>query len=276
MSRSGTTTRDRHRGSGRTGEPRGGARRGGPVSALPDRRRERSRRDRARRRRRRPLQLALGAAALVGLVWLLWAGPLLAVRSVQVDGVAILPTAQVREAAGVEEGTPLLRVDVDAAEAGVAALPQVAAVEVTRGWPDRVVITVVERVPVAVVGDPGRRTLMDAGGVLFDTISGEPPAGVVPVDVAEPGPDDPATAAALAAVTGLPGEVRPQVAGVSAADPDDVVVLLRDGTLVRWGGPEDSAEKGEVLAALLEQIAAGALEPAGTIDVSTPDAVVLR
>src|SRR3712207_8451305 len=43
----------------------------------------------------------------------------------------------------------LLRVDVDAAEARVARLPQVASVEVTRGWPDRVVITVRERVPVA-------------------------------------------------------------------------------------------------------------------------------
>ena len=55
----------------------------------------------------------------------------------------------------------------------------------------------VERVPVAVVGEPGRRSLVDAEGVLFDTVTGEPPAGVVPLDVADPGPGDPATMAAL-------------------------------------------------------------------------------
>ena len=46
---------------------------------------------------------------------------MLAVAAVQVDGVATLPAEQVREAAGIEAGTPLLQVDVDAAEARVAA-----------------------------------------------------------------------------------------------------------------------------------------------------------
>ena len=123
----------------------------------------------------------------------------------QVDGVSTLPAEQVREAAGIEPGTPLLRVDVDAARgAGGAA----AAGGVGRGDPrlaaTRVVITVVERVPVAVVGEPGRRSLVDAEGVLFDTVTGEPPAGVVPLDGAAPGPGDPATMAALAAVAALP------------------------------------------------------------------------
>ena len=85
-------------------------------------------------------------------------------------------------------GTPLLRVDVEDVEARVARLPQIAAVEVTRGWPRSVVITVVERVPVAVVGEAGRRSLVDADGVLFDTITGAPPPGVVPLEVADPGP----------------------------------------------------------------------------------------
>ena len=52
------------------------------------------------------------------MIWLLFAGPLLAVRSLQVDGLRTLPAEQVREAAGIESGTPLLRVDVDAAERG--------------------------------------------------------------------------------------------------------------------------------------------------------------
>ena len=51
------------------------------------------------------------------LAWLLLAGPVLVVRAVQVDGLATLPAEQVQEAAGIVAGTPLLRVDVDAAGA---------------------------------------------------------------------------------------------------------------------------------------------------------------
>jgi cell division protein FtsQ len=212
----------------------------------------------------------------VAVVWLLLVSPVLGVRSVQVDGVRSLPADQVRQTAGIEPGTPLLRVDVDAARARIARLPQVASVEVTRGWPHTVVVTVVERVPIAVVGQPGRRTLIDADGVLFDTVSGAPPAGVVPIEVASPGPGDPATMAALAAVEALSGDLRTQVASAAATTPDDITLTLTDGTVVRWGGPEHSDRKGDALKAVLKQLADGALDPATTIDVSTPQDVVLR
>jgi cell division protein FtsQ len=221
--------------------------------------------------------MGLGAlAAVVAVGVLLWAGPVLAVRTVRVDGAGTLPAGQVREAAGVDTGTPLLQVDVAAAERGVARLPQVASVEVDRGWPDSVVITVVERVPVAVVEDAGPRSLVDAGGVLFDTITGEPPAGVVPLDVPSPGPGDDATAAGLAAITALPADLRTGVARVAVRAADQVSLQLRDGTTVLWGGADDAGAKARVLEALLERIAAGDLDPAEVLDVSAPDAVVLR
>lgn len=263
MSRTGTTTRDR--GSSR---PSSGRRPSAPVTPL------RNRRHAARRRR--ALQLAAGVLVLAVLGGGLWSGPLLGVRSVQVDGATTLPAALVREAAGIQEGRSLLRVDVDAARAAVAELPQVESVTVTRGWPSRVVITLVERTPLAVVGEAGRRSLLDARGVLFDSVTGEPPAGVVPLSVADPGPDDAATTAALAALAALPESVREQVARVEAPGPDEVVLVLPDGPLVRWGGAEESEKKAGILGALLDQLASGALEPADELDLSVPDAVVLR
>ena len=222
------------------------------------------------------MQLA-GALVVVAVVaWLLLAGPVLAVRAVHVDGLVTLPAEQVQEAAGIGSGTPLLRVDVGVAEARVARLPQVASVEVTRDWPDSVVITVVERVPVAVVGEAGRRSLIDADGVLFDMVTGETPDGVVPLDVATPAPDDPATRAGIAAIGALPAAFREDVAGAAVSSPEEITLTLTDGTLVRWGDASESRAKSAALAALLEQIRSGAVEPAGTIDVSTPDAVVLR
>jgi cell division protein FtsQ len=266
MSRAGSTTRDRVRGP-RVAEPP----RRPPVTTL-----RVQRPSRLSTRRRRVLRIAVGGLLLITAAWVLWASPVLAVRAIQVDGVATLPAEQVREAAGIADGTPLLRVDVEAARARVARLPQVASVEVTRGWPDRVVITVVERVPVAVVEEQGSRTLVDAHGVLFDTISGAPPAGVVRLDVPHPGPDDAATTAALTAVREFSRDLRGQVARVAATEDGEVTVILTDDTTVHWGLADDSRAKATALEALLRQIASGALEPAATIDVSTPAAVVLR
>jgi cell division protein FtsQ len=267
MSRAGTTTRDRT-GGHRTSERRPST----PVTPLARRRRP----SRPRSRRRRWLRLA-GAVLLLGAaLWFLWAGPVLAVGTVQVDGADTLSAEEVREAAGIDVGIPLLRVDVEEVEARVARLPQIASVEVTRGWPRSVVVTVVERVPVAVVGEAGRRSLVDADGVLFDTITGAAPPGVVPLDVAAPGPGDPATMAALEALVALPDEVRDEVDGAAVTGPEDLTLTLTDGTLVRWGGPAESATKASVLTALLDRVADGDLEPAGVIDLSTPDAVVLR
>jgi cell division protein FtsQ len=220
-------------------------------------------------------------AALVPLIlataaWVLWASPLLAVRSVQVDGVRTLTAGEVRDAAGLTEGTPLLQVDVAAAAARVRRLPQVASAQVTRGWPDRVVVTVSERDPVAVVERAGERSLVDGSGVAFETVTGDPPRGVVPLDVPDPGPHDAATRAGLAAIEALPGSVRGQVVGVGATTGEDVVVHLADGTTVVWGSGEQSTAKAAALAGLLDQIAKDALEGAGTIDVSAPGAVVLR
>jgi cell division protein FtsQ len=198
------------------------------------------------------------------------------VRTVQVDGVGTLSAEQVVQAAGIAPGTPLVRVDTGTAASRVAALPQVAAVEVTRGWPQTVVVTLVERVPVAVVEDAGSRSLVDRDGILFDTITGDPPAGVVPLTVPDPGPDDAATTAALGALTSLPRDVRDQVTGVSATSADDVTLILTDGRTVLWGSADQTDRKSRVLDGLLDQIEAGTLEPAGTLDVSTPDAVVLR
>ena len=286
MSRSGTTTRDRSGGSRRRAEGRGSERRGPQRSGT--QRRAGTRRSPApvtplARGGRWPhvsrRALLQGAAALVAVAvlgWLLLAGPVLAVRAVHVDGVATLPADQVQEAAGIGAGTPLLRVDLGAAQARVARLPQVASVEVTRDWPDSVVITVVERRPVAVVGDPGRRFLVDRDGVLFDTVTGSPPDDVVPLDVATPGPEDPATRAGVAAVASLPADIREQVADAAAVSAEDISLTLTDGTVVSWGDASESRAKAAALVGLLEQIDAGNLDPAETIDVSTPDAVVLR
>ena len=126
------------------------------------------------------------------------------------------------------------------------------------------------------VAQSGTHTLVDADGVLFDTVTGDPPVGVVPLDVADPGPEDRATRAALSALVALPQDVRVDLAEARATSAEDVTFTLEDGTTVLWGSDERARDKADALVALLGQLRAGTLEPAGTIDVSTPSAIVLR
>jgi cell division protein FtsQ len=265
VSRTGTTTRDRTRPT-----------RARPPAVVPPRRGGGGR-WRLRRGRRHPLlTVALVPLVLATAAWVLWASPLLSVRSVQVDGLRTLTAGEVREAAGLGTGTPLLQVDVAGAAERVRRLPQVSAAQVSRGWPDRVVVTVTERRPVAVVSRDGQRWLVDAGGVLFDAITGDPPAGVVALDVRTPGARDAATRAGLAAIGALPAAVRGQVATVHARTGQDVTLELRTSTTVIWGNAEGARSKAAALRGLLDQISAGKLDKATTIDLSTPDAVVLH
>lgn len=268
MSRAGTTTRDRRARSSRAPAAGGGSARAAAA---------RPRRWVRRRGRRHPLLVAaLVPLVLATVAWVLWASPLLAVRTVQVDGVRTLTAADVRQAVHVPGGTPLLRVDLAGAAARVRALPQVASAQVTRGWPDRLVVTLTERVPVAVVDTGGQLRLADRTGVLFETVTGDPPPGVLPLDVPHPGPHDPATTAGLAAITSLPPAVRAQVATVRATSGQNVTLALRDGTTVVWGSGDQAQPKAAALRGVLDQIRAGALARAGTVDVSAPDKVVLR
>jgi cell division protein FtsQ len=73
----------------------------------------------------------------------------------------------------------------------------------------------------------------------------------------------------VAAVAALDG-TTPDVVAVTASTADDVVLTLRSGLQVRWGGVEDAAGKAEALHAALRKAAAGATR----IDVSSPGVVL--
>ena len=191
-----------------------------------------------------PIILAVG--------WLLWFSPWLAVTQVQVtvssapDIAGPLSADEVRAVAGVEVGTPLLRVDTAALEQRVAALPQVESVAVSRSWPDAIVIDVVRRTPVALLASPGGYDVVDAGGSVIRTVSAIE-QGVPVVRASGDG-----VGAAVAVARELPEEIRRRVTGIEASTRNDVTLMLRDGSEVMWGSADEASFKAEVLLVLLK------------------------
>jgi cell division protein FtsQ len=204
------------------------------------------------RRRRWPWIVALVTvlALLGGCVYAVFFSSLLAVKAVSISGVDDALTAQVRSVVSVPSGTPLARVDLGAVAATVQNVPEVADVEVAREWPDTLAITVTPRVPIAVTSANGQLWLLDSDGDPYLTVA-SPPPGMVTVQLAAPGRNDPATRAALSVVHALTPDFTSQVAVLSARTEFDVELTLIDRRKVIWGEPVDNSKKMQMLPALL-------------------------
>ena len=203
-----------------------------------------------------PILLAAG--------WLAWFSPWLAVSQVQVTVTSApeiagpLSADEVRAAAQVETGVPLLRVPTDDIEGRVAALPQVASATVTRAWPDTLVIDVVRRAPVALVAGTSGYDVVDATGAVIRTVPGVE-EGVPVVRASGEG-----LTAAIAVASELPEEIRRRVVTVEASTRNDVTLILKNGAEVMWGSAEEGPFKVEVLLVLLKEV------DARFYDVSAP------
>jgi cell division protein FtsQ len=186
------------------------------------------------------------------VVWVLLVSSLFDVRSVQVAGTTELPADVVRAAAAVPLGTPMVLLDTKAIQTRVAAVPRVASVQVRCNLDGTVRIELAERTPAVVVRRANGTHLVDAIGTDYATVPiGDP--DLPELRVAQVGPQDAATVAALTVLTGLPEWLRVQVLRIDAKSPADVVLRLRNGREVRWGGVEDGGRKAAVLGPLLTQ-----------------------
>jgi len=214
----------------------------------------------------RGLKMLLASVLLaivgVGLGLVLYFTPAMSARNIVVTGIGTVTREEVLDAARVRPGTPLLQINTNQVADRVAAIRRVASARVQRQYPSALRITVVERVPVAVKDFPDGPHLFDRDGVDFATAP--PPPALPYLEVADPGPGDPATKAALQVLTALRPEVAGQVGRVAAPSVASITLTLTDGRVVIWGTTDRTDEKAEKLAALLTQ-------PGKTYDVSSPD-----
>jgi cell division protein FtsQ len=238
------------------------------------------------RRARTPWRAAFfvlaGVGIAAGVAWALLGSRMFVVRSVTVTGEHLVTSAQVVAAADVPLGTSLIGVNAGQVARRVEGIRQVASVTVSKDWPDHLTITVRERVPVVAVRMAGGGyDLVDPAGVLVVWSRTQParlPLYQTSVDGgALRGSPELSTAAAVLAELS-PG-VSKQVAEVSASQAQagpstpgeayQVLLGMRDGKTVLWGGTDYAAQKNRELAVLLRG-------DAHYIDVSAPGTVVTK
>ncbi len=228
-----------------------------------------------RSRRRRLAWAVVGAsvAGLVLLVLLVAYSPLLAVRSIVVEGTSRLDAAAVTTALADEQGKPLALVDYGSIERDLAQFPLIASYSVEARPPNTLAVRIVERRPVAQVQTDAGFDLIDAAGVTVQQsatrLDGFPVLDLSGTTIGSPG-----FTAAAAVLTSLPDTLLSQVSLISGSTPDSVTMTFTGaGQRVLWGDADDS----DLKALILERLIA-AQDPAAQVeyDVSSPQSPVIR
>lgn len=231
------------------------------------------------RRRLRVLLVAVSVCSAFGIAWLVVQSPLLALERLEVRGAIRVSPEEVRRAAGVDAGDVLLFVDAGDVARRVEALPWVASAKARRELPHDLVITVVERTPVAWARRPASVAVVDAAGRVVADAETAPDGVPELVGVtAVPAPGRRIAPAFLARVPdALPEPLRTQVASVTT-DGAQVVLTLRapaggvpPAGEVRLGAPSALVRKGSAALAVLDALVARG-ERVQYVDVRVPGA----
>ncbi|WP_427167517.1 cell division protein FtsQ/DivIB [Streptomyces sp. C1-1] len=222
--------------------------------------------------------LAVGLVLLgAGTVWVLYGSSWTRVERVSVSGTRVLTSAQVRAAAEVPVGAPLISVDTDEIETRLrATLPRIDTVDVVRSWPHGIDLKVVERTPVVIVQKGGKFVEVDDEGVRFATVSRAPAGvptlklrlsrGTAAASLRRFG-EDRLVREAVRVAGAVPAAVTRETATVEVRSYDDILLVLSGGRTVAWGSSERGALKARTLTALMK-----AAPGARHFDVSAPTA----
>jgi cell division protein FtsQ len=214
-------------------------------------RRRRVAEDRARSNLGRLVRLLLVVAVLGGLVWFAQS-PFLSVDEIVVEGADRVDVAAALARSDVVPGRPMLLVDVAGAEERLAADPWVAAAEVGRDWPTRIVAVVEERVPFAALRLAEGWWVVSDDATLLEPIEGpgDLPVAEFPDSVRSAVDEDLDVEGAVAYLAALPVDVQADARVFATAEGLEATVA---GFTVRLGRPFDMEEKAAVTAAILEQ-----------------------
>lgn len=244
--------------------------------------RERRRYEKSEIRRftRRTRHRRLGWAVVIGLVGVL-AGllavavysPLLALRTIRVEGTAEVSAAEVSEAIAGQLGTPLALLDYDRMRTELDAYPLIRSFVTEAQPPSTLVVRITERRSVGAIPTSAGFSVIDPAGVVLSTSSERTP-GTPLIDVGAKGVESVAFRSVVEVLLALPEAIRARVDTARASSKDDVTLVLSgSGQRVVWGSAERSALKARVLQDL---IATQGENAKVEFDVSAPLSPVVR
>ena len=243
-----------------------------PFSGRRAARRRRPGRIRARLPRLNPRVLIglLAVLALLGGAWL-WVrqSSLVAVKRVTVAGASGPDAGEIRSAlVSAARDMTTLDVHMSHLRTAVSPYPVVKRLQVSTQFPHGMRIRVIEQVPVAVVQVEGRRTPVAGDGTLLRDVSTGAQLPSIGLTVAPGGTQLTGIAGTeVRLLAAAPYQLLPKVQLASSDSTHGLVVQMRNGPRVYFGGADRLAAKWDAVAAVL---AAPSSAGADYIDVTDP------
>jgi len=227
-----------------------------------------------RSRTRRTIWLSIGGVVVVLSIVLAVAvySPLLALRTVTVDGTARVSAEEVTKAVESQLGTPVALIDYDTITDQLAKFPLIRSYVTEVVPPGTLLIHIVERAPVGAVVNGAEFELLDPAGIVVQSTPTRP-EDVPLINIGDQDAESAAYASVVEVLLALPAPLLAQVDTITATTKDDVSFVLRGvGQSVVWGSSENSEYKARTLAAMVpNQDPDKLLE----YDVSAPGSVVV-
>ena len=228
---------------------------------------------RARRRRTGWFLAALFVVALGGLVAVAVFSPLLALRTITVDGTSRLNAGTLEKAVDGQLGTPLALLNYGRITNDLAPFTLIRSYVTEIVPPGTLVIHVVERTPIGAIQGTDSFDLVDPAGVTVAS-SKTRPAGYPLIQLGDGQIGGPGYASMAQVLLALPPAVLTKVDTITAQTHDDVTLTLSGSSQrVVWGSSDDSDAKAQVLGDL---IALHSASGAGEYDVSAPGTAVFH
>jgi len=231
----------------------------------------------AGRRRLKVLGALSGVGVLIAAGIALLHSPVLAARHITIDGATHTSRASILVASGLIHHPPLIDIQAPREEAAIDRLPWVDTSRVVLGWPESVIVTIVERTPAAeVVLGGARYALVDMTGRVLQVATVRRP-GLVEVEGArsslQPGEDVSGTLLGEVQAAGsVPVALLALVAGVTTSAANGIEIDLAHGPVAILGTATQLREKMIALATVLDRVR---LTGVVTIDLRVPSDPVL-
>ncbi len=202
------------------------------------------------------------------------------VKGIVVQGNSYFTREEILSFADLSMGRNIFTMDTKASGAALASQPRIAHATIRKQYPDKLLVDVSERTPVAILSYGGSFLELDKSayvlGVLGDNqpvelplITGQSPSYVRTGAKLE----QPQIADATAICGALGEDLGHQIAEVSVEDPKNIILLTLSRVEVWWGPADQLNEKAAVLSTLTGELA----DKAGRLlDLRAPKSPVLR
>ena len=208
---------------------------------------------RGSRRRRLVIASLLGTfALLLAVLAVAVFSPILALRTIRVEGTSAIPVATVQDALSGQVGTPLALLNEGKIRSELSHIILIRSYVTEVVPPDTLVVRIVERKAIAVLQHGATYDQVDPAGIVL--AKSATPAGLPVIQIGSAGVSGAGFAAAVKVLLAMPSAVLAQVGSISATTLDNVSLTLAQGNqTVIWGSAAQSDLKAAALATLLKK-----------------------